>query len=68
MLTMDRAPFSYKSKRHTCFALSICEHKVYSIACATKEGIHLRHFMGGIFDEPFSGTTTIWEDNHIAIA
>jgi hypothetical protein len=49
-------------------AQSICEAEYYSAVDATKEGLHLRQFMGEIFNAPITETTTIWEDNQSAIA
>jgi hypothetical protein len=66
--TLGRGPGSYKSKQQTCVALSTLEAEHYSAANATKEGLHLRQLMGEVFDEPVDGTTTMWEDNHSAIA
>jgi hypothetical protein len=49
-------------------AQSACEAEYYYAADATKEGLHLRQFMGEIFNAPITETTTIWEDNQSAIA
>jgi hypothetical protein len=68
LFTLGRGPISYKSKQHTCVAQSTCEAEYYSAADATKEGLHLRQLMGGIFNTPITETTTIWEDNHSAIS
>jgi hypothetical protein len=48
-------------------AQSICETEYYYEAETTKESIHLRQLKGEIFNEPASGTTTIWVDNQSAI-
>jgi hypothetical protein len=66
--TLGRGPVRYKSKQQTCVALSTCEVWYYLAADATKEGIHLRHRMGEIVDEPVSGIITIWEGSHSAMA
>jgi hypothetical protein len=52
----------------SCVAQSTCEAEYYSLADATKEGLHLRQLMGEIFNAPILETTTIWEDNQSAIA
>jgi KUP system potassium uptake protein len=49
-------------------AQSTCEAEYYSAADAIKERLHLRQLMGEIFNTPITETTTIWEDNQIAIA
>jgi hypothetical protein len=49
-------------------AQSTCEPEYYSAADATIEELHLRQLMGKIFNAPITETTTIWEDNQIAIA
>jgi hypothetical protein len=59
LFTLGRGPISYKSKQHTCVAQSICEAEYYSAADATKEGLHLRQFMGEIFNAFITETTTI---------
>jgi hypothetical protein len=48
--------------------LVIYEAEYYSAADATKEGLHLRQLMGGVFNAPSIDTTTIWEGNQSAIA
>jgi hypothetical protein len=66
--THGRRPISYKSKQPTCVAQSTCEAEYYSAANPTKEGLHLRHIMGEIFNAPITETTIIKEDNQSAIA
>jgi hypothetical protein len=43
-----------ESKQQTCVAMSTCEAEYYSAADATKEGFHLRHLMGEIFNAPIA--------------
>jgi hypothetical protein len=47
--------------------MSTCETWYYFAVDATKEGLHLRQLMGGIFNESITRTITIWEDNQGAI-
>jgi hypothetical protein len=68
LFTLGRVPISYKSKQHTCVAQSTCEAMYYSAAYTTKEELLLRQLMGEFFNSPITETTTIWEDNHSAIA
>jgi hypothetical protein len=68
LLTLGRGPISYKSKQHTCVAQSTCEAEYDSAAGATQEGLHLRQLIGETFNAPITETTTIWKDNHSAIA
>jgi hypothetical protein len=68
LFTLGRGPISYKSKQQTSVAQSTCKAEYYSAADATKEGLHLRQFMGEIFNAPITETTTICEDNQSAIA
>jgi hypothetical protein len=68
LFNLGRGPISYKSTQHTCVAQSTFEAEYYSAANATKEGLHLRHLMGEIFNALITETTTIWEDNQSAIA
>jgi hypothetical protein len=49
-------------------AQSPCDADYYPASDATKEGLHLRQFMGEIFNAPITETTTIREDNQSAIA
>jgi hypothetical protein len=67
LFTLGRGHVNYETKQHTCVAKSTCEAKYYSAADSTKEGLHLRQLMGEIFNEPITGTNTIWEDNQSAI-
>jgi hypothetical protein len=59
LFTLGRGPITYKSKQQTCVAQSTCEAEYYSVADATKEGIHLRQLIMEIFNAPITGTNTI---------
>jgi hypothetical protein len=51
LFTLGKGTVSYKSRKLSCVAQSICEAESFSVADATEEPIHIRHLLSEIFGQ-----------------